>query len=276
MTSIFTAKLDHNERPRPSSVVFAFQSGRLVVRALTSRESEPLKLRDLQTAQFVTSVYLGVFGDRECFALNLSSNAVLPSDLKTEDLRDALSRLDEVTSGVVSRALQLVQWRVGHSFCGYCGSPTEPQSNELALRCRSCDQLYFPRIAPAVITMVERDDRILLARNKGFRGDYYSVLAGFVEPGETLEAAVAREVSEEVGIQVDDIRYFGSQSWPFPNQLMVAFTARHTTGEIKIQATELIDANWFAADQLPALPRKGGMGRRLIDCFVAKHVSTRS
>lgn len=196
---------------------------------------------------------------------------MLPPDLRTEDLRDSYSWLDEAIVGIAGRAFQLVHWRVGHAFCGSCGAPTEPEPDQLARRCRSCGHLYFPRINPAVITMVERGDGILLARNKGFRRDYYSVLAGFVEPAETLEGAVVREVREEVGIDIRDIRYFGSQSWPFPSQLMVAFTAQYAAGEIHVQEVELSDAAWFTVDQLPTLPRKGGLGRRLIDSFVARH-----
>jgi len=273
VTADFTPGISHHATPEPESIVFVFQADRLVLHA-GSRESEPVELQELGTSQFVTCVYLGLFGDRECFGLSLGPEAVLPTELKTEDLRESFSGMDDAMAGIAGRAFQLVHWRAGNAFCGRCGAATEPEPDQMARRCRGCDQLYFPRINPAVITMVERGDSILLARNKGFRRDFYSVLAGFVEPAETLERAVMREVREEVGIEVRDIRYFGSQSWPFPSQLMVAFTAKYASGEISIQELELSDAGWFTVDRLPTLPRKGGMGRRLIDSFVARRSTT--
>jgi NAD+ diphosphatase len=119
--------------------------------------------------------------------------------------------------------------------------------------------------------LVEHDDRVLLARRAGFKGPFHSVLAGFVEPGETLEETVRREVREEAGIELDDVRYFGSQPWPFPSQLMIGFVARAVSDELEIDAAELEDAGWFRADELPVIPGPFTIARRLIDDFVARH-----
>ena len=136
---------------------------------------------------------------------------------------------------------------------------------------RSCGHQSFPRISPAVIVLVERDNTCLLARSPRFQDGFYSVLAGFAEPGETLEETVAREVLEETGIEVKDIRYFGSQPWPFPDSLMIGFTASYAGGEIRVDGTEILVADWFPFDQLPKIPGRISIARRLIDWFVNKH-----
>jgi len=147
----------------------------------------------------------------------------------------------------------------------------EPQSTERAKRCPKCGLLHFPRLAPAIIVLVERGDKLLMARSRHFASGMYSVLAGFVEPGESLEEAVIREVKEEVGISIKDIQYFGSQSWPFPHSLMIGFTATYEGGEISMDDTEIEDAGWFSIDKLPPLPGKISIARKLIDWFITKH-----
>lgn len=166
------------------------------------------------------------------------------------------------------RALHILDWDRTHRFCGRCGSPTERLPSERARRCPACGQSHYPRIAPAVIVAVHRADRILLARSSNFPDAFYSVLAGFVEPGETLEDTVHREIYEEVGILVDDVRYFGSQPWPFPHSLMVGFTARHQAGEIKIDEHEVVEAGWFHRDDLPRIPGQLSISRSLIDDYI--------
>ena len=144
----------------------------------------------------------------------------------------------------------------------------------MARSCPACGALHFPRVTPAVIMLVEREGEVLLARNRRFAGPFYSVLAGFVEPGETLEQAVAREVGEEAGIEIGDVRYFGSQSWPFPSQLMIGFFARHSAGEVEVDGSELIEASWFRPEQVAAgeiqLPGPFSIARRLIDHWLQR------
>ena len=148
-------------------------------------------------------------------------------------LRETFGQLEEELIWIAGRANQLVDWSRNHQFCGQCGHPTEDKSEERAKICPACGLVNYPRLSPAVIMAVVRGDRLLLASNKRFKSGFYSVLAGFVEPGETLEECVAREIKEEVGISVKNIRYFGSQPWPFPNSLMVGFLADYAGGEIK-------------------------------------------
>jgi NAD+ diphosphatase len=172
---------------------------------------------------------------------------------------------------VALTAGHMVEWDRTSRFCGRCGARLGLHGHERAKACPECGLLVFPRISPAVIVAVERDNRILLARSAHFPERLFSVLAGFVEPGESLEETVLREVREEVGILVKDIRYFGSQPWPFPDSLMLGFTARHAKGELCIDNREIVEARWFAPDELPAIPPKVSIARRLIDRFLETH-----
>jgi NAD+ diphosphatase len=185
-------------------------------------------------------------------------------------LRDYFVAAPEPLAAAAGRAAQLVEWELGHAFCGRCGSPTDPSATELARVCPSCGASYYPRITPAVIMLVEHERRVLLARRAGGRLPFHSVLAGFVEPGETLEECVRREVREEVGIEVGEVRYFGSQPWPFPSQLMIGFVAEALGDDLVIDTSELGEAGWFAPGELPPIPGPFTIARRLIDDFVAR------
>jgi len=189
------------------------------------------------------------------------------------ELRDFLAVADEQLASAAGRAAQLVEWELGHAYCGRCGARTEASGTELARLCPSCGASYYPRITPAVIMLVEHGDRVLLARRAGLNRPFHSVLAGFVEPGETLEEAVRREVLEEAGVEIEDVHYFGSQPWPFPSQLMIGFVARATSDELHVDETELEDAGWFRPEKLPPIPGPFTIARRLIDDFVARHAS---
>jgi NAD+ diphosphatase len=196
-----------------------------------------------------------------------------PSDGAAVDLFALHARAGEDEWIASGRAVQLVEWARTHRFCGRCGEPTEPVDGERAMRCPACGLLAFPRLAPAMITLVTRgepgpDQEALLARGVNFRAPMYSCLAGFVEPGETLESAVAREVREEVGVTVDAVRYRGSQPWPFPHSLMIGFRAEWRSGEIVCDPAEIVDAGWFRRDALPPIPPGISIARRLIDEWV--------
>jgi NAD+ diphosphatase len=213
-------------------------------------------------------LYLGAAAERHYWAVDAADD---PDRDTYRDLRAQWGELDEPTWMIAGRGLQLVEWRRTHRFCGRCGSATEPARTERAMRCAACGLMAFPRLAPAVIMLVERDDgRILLARNVNFPIPMYSILAGFVEPGETMEEAVARETREEVGIEVTDIAYWGSQPWPFPHSLMVGFRARHASGDLVLQEDEIADAAWFAPGDLPMIPPPMSIGRKMIDAWVAE------
>jgi len=218
--------------------------------------------------QPVRRLFLGVLGDQLCYAAGWHPGEAVPASFEWMDLRGLLGAIGEELFWIAGRANHLLDWDRSHRFCGQCGHPTEDKSDERAKRCPACGLVNYPRLSPAVIVAVIKGDRILLARNKRFRGPFYSVLAGFVEPGETLEACVRREIYEEVGLDVKNIRYFGSQPWPFPNSLMVGFVADYAAGNIVVDNLELMEADWFSAGSLPVLPSKISIARQLIDWFV--------
>jgi NAD+ diphosphatase len=169
-------------------------------------------------------------------------------------------------AGRLFRACHILQWRHESAYCGSCGSPNGYAPGELARQCPVCGRQEFPRISPAIIVLIINDrGEALLAHNRKFSGRIYSLIAGFTEAGESLEATVVREVREEVAIEVRDIRYMASQPWPFPNSLMLGFTARYAGGTIKADGVEIEDARWFDRDHLPELPGHGSVSRYLIN-----------
>jgi NAD+ diphosphatase len=204
------------------------------------------------------------------YAVGLAAAAEPPEGWSFLGLRALWGLMDEPTWHLAGRAVQIVDWDRNHRFCGRGRTPTEVEAAELARRCPACGLQQFPRISPAVIVLVRRGDRMLLARSPHFAPGVYSTLAGFVEPGESLEQAVAREVMEEVGVTLTNIRYFGSQPWPFPNSLMLGFTADYAGGDIRPQPGEIEDAGWFGADHLPGLPSPMSIARRLVEAFLAE------
>jgi NAD+ diphosphatase len=171
--------------------------------------------------------------------------------------------------GCLFRAYHVMQWHRESVYCGSCGNRNTDAPDELARLCPVCGRREYPRISPAVIVLVTNDrDEALLAHNKKFSGGVYSLIAGFNEAGENLETTVEREVREEAGIEIDTIRYEASQPWPFPNSLMIGFTARHVGGEIRPDGEEIEDARWFRRDALPRLPGPGSVARHLITRWV--------
>ncbi|HSB86821.1 MAG TPA: NAD(+) diphosphatase [Ilumatobacteraceae bacterium] len=214
-----------------------------------------------------TAHFLGMLDNEACWGVDVPHGED-PADGAALDLYSYFGRASETEWLVAGRAVQLVEWARTHRFCGRCGSPTEQHPGERAMRCPACGLLAFPRLAPAMITLVTKGDHALLAHGVQFRNPVYSCLAGFVEPGESLEGAVLREVREEVGIEVQNVRYWGSQPWPFPHSLMVGFMAEWKSGEIDIDPAEIVDARWFSRDDLPPVPPPISIARKLIDAWV--------
>lgn len=184
-------------------------------------------------------------------------------------LRSALGRLDDKGAALAGRARQLLEWRRDHRFCGRCGAETRLDARESGLECTACGHTHFPRVTPAVIVLVHDGRRLLLGRAPRFPDGMYSTLAGFVEPGETAEETVHREVLEESGVRIGALEYRGSQSWPFPHSLMLGYHARWAGGEIRCEDEELEDVRWFDPDDLPRLPTHRSIARRLIDDFLS-------
>ena len=212
---------------------------------------------------------VGEWDGRPCYAAEIDS---LPDDAPGELtlLRPLYGMAGAEAFAIAGRASLLMDWRKNHRFCGRCGTPTTMKSDEFAMSCPSCGLLAYPRISPAVMVLVERGNDLLLARSPHFRPGMFSALAGFVEAGETIEQCAAREVREEVGVEITNLRYFRSQPWPFPDSLMIAFFADYAGGEITPDPSEIEDAGWFPRDQLPPLPNPESIARHLIDAACRK------
>lgn len=262
--SSFEPGHDLDAVPGEDALLFAFAGDRLLVAGDPPLPAGMEALGSLAE----NAIYIGRLDGRPCFSVPLDPDTALPGSVAAAGLRELFGRLEPPVHGAAGRAYQLAEWYRSHAFCGRCGHPTKPVAHERARACDACGAQYYPRINPAVIFRIDRGDQTLLARNASFRGPFFSVLAGFVEPGETLEETVVRETREEVGLEVGDVRYFGSQSWPFPSQLMVGFIAEWRGGDINLTDSELAEARWFRrGDELPHLPGPFSISRRLIDDF---------
>ncbi len=217
-----------------------------------------------------TPHFLGTLDDVACIALALPDDAPEPAGLRYVGLRTLFLRVPDAMLALAGRAFQVVEWDRTHRFCGRCGTPTRAKADERAKECPKCGYVAYPRVSPAMMALVTRGREILLARSHRFVNGVYSALAGFVEPGETIEDCVRREVREEVGVEVDGITYFASQSWAFPHSLMIAYTAEYAGGDLRLEDAEIADARWFKLDALPPLPPNVSIARRLIDATVAR------
>jgi NAD+ diphosphatase len=210
--------------------------------------------------------YLGNLAGRHCFAAEVDDSTPTPDGTDWSGLRSLYGALDDTVFALAGRGFQIMDWDRSHQFCGRCGTATVVKPGERSRACPSCKQVHYPRIAPAVMALVRRGPEFLLARSPRFPPGMYSALAGFTEPGETLEQTLIREVREEVSIEIKNIRYFASQPWPFPNSLMIAFHVDYASGEITPDEDEIEAADWFTPDRLPqALPSTISISRRLID-----------
>jgi NAD+ diphosphatase len=214
--------------------------------------------------------YLGALDGTACVAIPLRADAPEPEGWRYAGLRSLFFRLPEPLLAIAARAFQVVEWDRTHRYCGRCGTPTRDKPGERAKECPACAYTAYPRVTPAMMVLVTRGRELLLARSPRFPPGMYSALAGFVEPGETIEDCIHREVREEVGIEVGAIRYFASQSWAFPHSLMIAYTAEYAGGELRPDETEIAEARWFAWDAVPKLPPSISISRRLIEATVAR------
>ncbi len=204
-----------------------------------------------------TPMFLDRRGGIRYLAVHVDTGFPLPDKAEFIPLRQLLFEFRDREFAIPGLGNQLTDWFRSHRYCGYCGNPTEPHPGERALKCPSCQQSWYPRINPCVIVLVTDGARMLLARHSRYKGGYFSCLAGFVEVGETPEQTVAREVKEEAGIEIDNIRYVRSQSWPFPSQLMLGYFADFVAGELCPEPGEIEELKWFYPQQLPSVPSAG-------------------
>ena len=244
---------------------FVFRGGELLVREpdLVLPDAAVLKTLDLAPSQVFP---VGIFQREYCCTAWIARDREAPPGYAFKPLRSFFGHFDEELLSVAGRAFQIADWARNHRFCGSCGKPMTAVTGERAMRCE-CGHVAYPRIAPAMMVLVKKGDAILLARNVIVPpGGRMSALAGFLEPGESVEDAIHREVYEEVGLLVKSLRYFASQSWPFPGSLMIAFTAEYAGGDIRCDPAEIAEAHWFGpGDKLPDLPPPQSISRALIE-----------
>jgi NAD+ diphosphatase len=262
----------HHSAPEESSgtpLLFAFRGRELLVDA--EGKLPTVEQIDAHGVDASRTQYLGRLGEIHCYSAELANDLQPPGDWAFRDLRMLYGSLPPEIHGVAARAVQIVDWDRSHQFCGQCGGATELGGDDRSRRCEKCKIPLYPKLAPAMIVCVERDDEILLARSAHFPPGIFSVLAGFVEVGESVEDAVIREVYEETRIVVDDVRYYSSQPWPYPNSLMLGFNARYKAGEIDCSHDELEDAGWFKADELPnTFPGRISISQWLLEDWIER------
>lgn len=250
---------------RSTDEVILFRDGRIIVqeqRYLWTVDSVPDQVALAKTLLLVSP------GQKNLVVMDLESDKHIPENAESASLRSLLFNSDQALA-TAGKANQILDWYKAHQFCGYCGEPTVPVPNQLAVQCLRCNHHFFPRINPCVIVLVIKGEQMLLARNARYRSNFLSCLAGFIEVGESAEDTVLREVKEESGLDVHNIRYFKSQSWPFPSQLMLGFYADYKSGEIVPEPGEIEEADWYSIDDLPNTPsRKISVAGELIDNFV--------
>ncbi|MCB6183313.1 NAD(+) diphosphatase [Leeia sp. TBRC 13508] len=210
--------------------------------------------------------YIGDLAGQHCYAVDLTEKQETAG--RWLGLRAAFAEIEEHFVWIAARALQILEWDRSNRFCGRCGTSTTIKLGERARVCPSCGQLAYPRISPAMMVLIKKDKQLLLARGPHFPPGVYSALAGFVEPGESIEQTIHREAMEEVGIKIKNLRYFNSQCWPFPHSLMLAFVADYDSGEITPDDNEIEDARWFSLDELPTQPFKYSIANKLINGLV--------
>lgn len=250
----------------PAAILFVFLGEDLL--ATTAGE-----LPDLSgCAQALASrIVIGTWAGQSCEAALWPAGMDLPDGLVAQGLRSLWGVLPDALYGIAARAKQMLWWHGHTRFCGVCGTATEVMTDEPARCCPACGERAYPRLSPAMMVLIHRGEEILLARAPHFRPGVYSALAGFVEAGETVEECIHREVAEEVGLKVSNLRWFASQSWPFPHSLMLAFHADYVSGEIVPQVDEIEDARWFHKDALPDLPSSASIAARLIEDGLLRH-----
>lgn len=223
---------------------FIFRGSELLIRESDLALPDPMLCAPLAVASERIHP-VGMLGDRYCRSIWVDKDTAPVDGYSFKNLRVLFGAMDEQLLSVAGRAFQIAEWARTHRYCGACAQPMHLVPGERCYKCAVCESMHYPRISPAMMVLIKKGDAILLARHTASPGNRFSPLAGFLEAGESIEDAVHREVFEEVGLKIDHLKYFGSQSWPFPHSLMIAFTAEYVSGEITVDQNEIAEAHWF-------------------------------
>ena len=219
--------------------------------------------RSIDDIDYNFSLYIGKYKDRDCFVVNSDS-------IEGHDLHEVYE-IDKDLYLMGTKAVLVNDWYISHQFCGRCGVKTQLDEKDMMLKCPECGQVHYPRIAPAIIVAIKNEDKLLMAKHSYHDNIRFALIAGFVEPGESIEEAVHREVAEEVGIKIKNVNYLKSQSWPFPNSLMLAFEAEYDSGDIKVDGDEILKAQWFKKDEIIRYSSDISISDWLIQRFIDHH-----
>lgn len=272
MSSFFWPEVDlkfeaTNIRHREAETLyFVCRQGMALQRFDEAGQWRPLHESELTDLGDVREHFMGYLGEHACVAVEVLDSAAG----EFANLRMNLGNIDRTLFNIAGRALQFCDWHRTHRFCGKCGTPTVSHRVDRATVCENCGLHFYPRLSPSIIVLVHQGDKVLLGRNHLFPEGLFSTLAGFVEPGESIEETVMREVKEEVGVTIGNLSYRGSQPWPFPNSLMLGFHAEYESGDIVLQEDEIAEADWFPCDDLPLIPGKFAISRWLIDEYLSQ------
>ncbi len=247
-------------------IYFMFCKNELLVVFKNNQAIIPTIL-DLEDLEPKNIQCFGSINNINCFCGEINEITIIPESMKLSTLKALTRQLSEDMFWIGGRAVQIVNFNNEHLYCGRCGTPTKIVDGERSKKCPKCGLTNYPRICPAIIVSVLRENKLLLAHNYQFPKGLYSVVSGFLEVGETLEECVKREVYEETAITVKNIRYFGNQPWPFPNSLMIGFTAEYESGEIHVDGVEIEHADWYGSTEMPLIPDSISIARKLIDSY---------
>ena len=271
--------IEHNLDFTPENFNASKEKGATIIlrnqEFLTSKNSDFLIFEDddlkWSEMKLINQQFLGYLNNMPCFLSELADECKLDDNLILTPLRNLLGRIPDTLFTICSRSLQLSEWNRNNKYCGTCGSKMDKHETERAMFCECNNLLIYPRISPCIIVLVTRGEELLLAHNKNFPGTFYSTLAGFIEAGESAESAIHREIYEEVKIRVKNIQYFGSQSWPFPSQLMLGYHAEYLEGNITPDGNEIDSADWFHYKKLPQVPTGNiSISGQLIESYLNK------
>ena len=251
-------------------VYFIFYNDELLVKSKNNKVRIPV-IKELENLELNNIQYIGSLNGKNFFCGEMSEVVILPSSMYFSNLKSLADHLSEEMFWIGGRAIQIVNWNNNHIYCGRCGTITQNVDGERAKKCPKCGLSNYPRISPAIIVAVINEDKLLLAHNTQFPKDLYSVVSGFVEVGETFEECVVREVHEETGITVKNIKYFGNQPWPFPNSIMIGFTAEYASGEIQVDGDEISHANWYRSTEMPLTPNGLSIANKLVSWFIKNY-----